>query len=34
MVNIIIEEEEELIASHKQHIDEIVEMVKQVPSAP
>ncbi len=29
MVNLILEEEEEMIAAHKQHVDEIVEMVKQ-----
>jgi len=29
LVNVILEEEEEIIASHKQQIDEIVEMVKQ-----
>lgn len=32
IVNLILEEEEEVIASHKQHIDEIVETVKQVNS--
>jgi kinesin family protein 2/24 len=30
LVNNILEEEEEIIASHKQHIDEMVETVKQV----
>jgi len=29
IVNVILEEEEEMIAAHKQHVDEIVEMVKQ-----
>ncbi len=29
IVNVILEEEEEMIASHKQHVDEIMEMVKQ-----
>eukprot|EP00826_Nyctotherus_ovalis_P033769 TRINITY_DN2751_c0_g1_i14.p5 TRINITY_DN2751_c0_g1~~TRINITY_DN2751_c0_g1_i14.p5 ORF type:complete len:259 (-),score=65.83 TRINITY_DN2751_c0_g1_i14:148-924(-) len=29
VVNLILEEEENIIAAHKQHIDEIVEMVKQ-----
>ena len=29
IVNLILEEEEEMIAAHKQHVDEIVEMVKQ-----
>ena len=28
IVNLILEEEEEMIAAHKQHVDEIVEMVK------
>lgn len=29
VVNLILEEEENIVAAHKQHIDEIVEMVKQ-----
>ena len=29
MVNLILEEEENIVAAHKQHIDEIVEMIKQ-----
>lgn len=29
VVNLILEEEENIIAAHKQHIDEVVEMVKQ-----
>ena len=30
LVNLILEEEEQMISAHKQHVDEIVEMVKQV----
>jgi kinesin family protein 2/24 len=29
LVEVILEEEEELIGSHRQHIDDLVDMVKQ-----
>jgi kinesin family protein 2/24 len=30
LVELILEEEEELISSHRQHIDDVVDLVKQV----
>lgn len=30
LVELILEEEEELINSHRQHIDDVVDLVKQV----
>lgn len=30
LVEVILEEEEELINSHRQHIDDVVDLVKQV----
>lgn len=32
LVEVILEEEEELINSHRQHIDDVVDLVKQVSS--